>query len=188
MEIDRVGIIIDPEHQDYGDDCNTCFATGKTPLYVYACIIGIEKGNIWSLPLPEPPNGIFVLEQDSVLSCVWIGSKDNFLLTYVATTGVFSLVYTPGGITVFYDDRDSCESFFENDYTDPDSFYFINGKCQLCWTSNTGDIGLAKTANDFNIDPDLPLKAEFWPVDSNSFETRFARKTDGTNIMIKREI
>lgn len=60
-------------------NCNACHAVNETPLYKYAAISGVLKGDLWNPADPPPPNGLWKLETQMV--CTWFNFFPNWEIT-----------------------------------------------------------------------------------------------------------
>lgn len=59
---------INPE-PEYGLNCNTCFAPGKTPKRIFIWFMGVQTGFEWRPGMPAPPSGQYILTQTA--PCFW---------------------------------------------------------------------------------------------------------------------
>jgi len=177
-----------PDDFELGNDCLTCWAAGETPKYIYANFANIKKGYDWLPWLPEPPNGLFQLEQ--LTPCLWQLSFGIFAIEFSISAGnSITKISSPATIPedIFENSRAACAWFFENDNNWPAGVDFYGGFCQVFFRTLSNSPSLQKHCNLLNIKNDENTFADFFPVDADNTVVRIASIPESINIKIKRE-
>lgn len=178
---------IDVNREDYGDDCLTCFAAGKTPKYLWGSLRDVEKGNGWMPIFPEPPNGDFMLTQHPVVPCFWSGAIGGFTITFeTAGPGTLIIIWHPiaGGAFRGFSAND-CVWFFSNTQDVPLGWPYFSGEVSLYFREPGSFNSLSDTRDLINMPHDLECKAEVYHLSTDQYVAMFSRKWDNSSIRIK---
>lgn len=106
------------EEGEKGDDCPVCtpeiWEPGHTPKYLMVMISGVVKCPVEPPPIPDPPNGDWILTQNPVNPCVWEHHHADFHLVYqIAAIQTSFVVFGIHNILAFSDVvPDLCWAYF----------------------------------------------------------------------------
>jgi len=179
-----MGII--PEPIEYGNNCNTCYASGETPLYFKAFFSGMKRGSLWTDDMPGNMNGYYDIIQDPTYNCRWRYNSPSWQRVLYEHTPTYSFVVmtTPGGWVAFEADlTPHCGTWFENRYTSPTGRIYYGGECVIMHPSEMS----------FHIEKVTPLidpdpRMELFTLPDSKASIRYAGKRDATRISIVLDI
>lgn len=125
-----LGIITDPGYVLYVEaDCG-CFPGGRVPKKLFASVTGLSRGDLWTPGLPEPPNGIHIIEFDH--PCLWGKNASPFIFEWYSGFGWtrFYIRYGSGDFAfVGYVERPCAASFPNLQLSE--NVYYYGGSCAV---------------------------------------------------------
>jgi len=179
-----MGII--PEPIEYGANCDTCYASGETPLYFKAFFSGMKRGSLWTDDMPGNMNGYYDITQDPTYSCRWrspIGTWQRVLYEHTPTHSYLT-ISLPGGWYAFTADiATHCGKWFANAETDPSGNIFYGGEGVVMHPSEMA-AHIEKVTPLIDPDP----RMELFTLPGSQSSIRYAGKRDATRISIVLDI
>lgn len=123
-----------PQEPDYGNDCLLCHLATFTPRVFGIMISGVETGDTWLPWMGQPPNGLYIVEQDPGNPCQWINLPGVPLVQrYWVEVGHSWIAWEFANFMYSFigDIAIACERFFNNWYATPVGNFFWNGQLQV---------------------------------------------------------
>ena len=176
---------IDPTEDDVTNECPLCFPVGKTPKNLWASFTGLKRGSLWTSAHGTVPNRVYKLHNDG--GCNWSSLSGGRTVTWGTGFGE-SLVRIRGpGFHLYFGSRVTslCAVFFPNELTNPVGTYFYGGSCAISMTAPSIGSSLLRPMELLNLPVEPKTFAEVFPIDNTTNVYRYARKKDGTKILIK---
>lgn len=174
---------------EYGNNCSSCFALGKTPKYVYARFFLLEGCTYgWVPPCHPPPNDrLFKLTQTAISNCLWryeqSGWKVDFRAWYPPISGAYLQLFDDDGYNYFSDQHTGCID---------EGFVWTNGFLS-CTGSSCAHSGIAvvtwtpqatELLEGLNITKAQNLFLELFPLANGDLVYKFCKRSELTNIKV----
>lgn len=170
---------------DYGDDCLTGWAAGKTPKYVYARFSGIETCPGASL---ISPNGrVFKIPQEEFIPCEWFYDDTVWRVE-------FQVAAAPNFVHLILTDVDAGVTHFEASVAMvPDEGHVYVNENVACDLAHEGKNGIAVVTwtpqatallESINMTKGADLFMELFPLANGKLVYKFCRIAESTNIKI----
>jgi len=163
-----------------------CFASGQTPLYIYATVSGMAKGNFWFPGLPVPPNGSYRLTWGD--GCSWSGVFGDWGVGYSsAPLGAFFGIsrLAPPLEDSFMGYTASCQGGFTNLQDNPAAMFWYGGSAQVTWKPPSPSPSLANIMNEVISENFEGWKAEVTPFSEEVFVARMANRNGKSCVHVK---
>jgi len=177
---------IRPDPIEYGADCDTCYAEGKTPKYFKAFFSGILRGSLWESGMPGNMNGYYDIIQDPAYSCRWKsvpGFWQNVLYWHEPFHSYLTMSLPGGWFAFSADIATHCGRWFANAETDGTGNIYYGGQGVIMTPED-----MTKSIESITplIDPDPRM--ELFTMPASQYSLRYAGKRDATRISIVLDI
>ncbi len=170
---------------EYGDDCLTGWAAGKTPKYVYARFSLVETCP--GASLISPNDRVFKIPQEEFAPCEWF--YDNTVWRVE-----FQIAAAPDFVHLTLTDVEAGVTHFEATVAGtPDEGHVYVNENVACDIAHEGKNGIAAVTwtpqatqllEDINITKGDDLFLELWPLANGKLVYKFCRIDESTNIKI----
>lgn len=170
-----------------GNDCEGCWAAGKTPSIIYVSFTGISDCQVDPGIIPPPTNDIVSLNQTQDHPCEWDRLFDDGKYFWHSPVWFGNTVmeqYFQGTLYFTGWEVGHCQTQFSNTATCVIGNLGENGEAAVTWNTGPIDHAIGSLLNAINMEPHANTKFEFWPASEERICVRFARKSDATNILI----
>lgn len=160
-------IEINPADYEFAaGDCLACFPAGETPKFLYACMAGIERGDLWVAGVDPPaPNGAFKMTWQG--ACIWGDVHNGITFAYGAAPGFSELDITDLAHFYFVSVHEPiCTTHFTNSVIVPAGNKYYGGWGFLTQIEPAGLFSESDLAESVGLEPGPDLLASIWPKDT----------------------
>lgn len=161
-----------------------CYPLDKCPKYLYLCLTGIKKGDLWGPGDPEPPNGIWRIE---ILKTEWWAwSYGPIQFQYLPTIGRSDVKVDidPWTVIFIHETLDDCRKWFVNNLVNPAIEKYYDGFCLVTEAIPEGGLGEEEIMSLMNLERRAEVFARPTAMADNKAVHAYFDARDKTNVKI----